>query len=344
LQHNGVRSNFSKTSGKWYWEITIDVGTTHFIGIGTSDANLNGAVGSDEYGYAYHDLDGKAYNNSIPFTFGDTYEVGDIIGVAMDLNSNKLWFSKNGVWQDSGDPEAGTYAAYDIANGTYYAMWSGYDGGEVTANFGNSAFAYDIPAQFSAFAQGLATVTWDDDNVGSQIEIHPTIKVRALTDLVFPTCAAGSYSTFLYGSTLATISKSTGKWYWEVVVTAYKTEVSMTGTIPGPSIRVGIMTLSGDLERPCGDDAHGYAYCADGKKINSGIAQAYGDVFGYDMISNVVIGIALDLDNHKLWFSKNGIWQDSGDPEAGTNPAYSNLPTMVFFPAGSPAGNSVISC
>jgi hypothetical protein len=34
----------------------------------------------------------------------DTFTTGDIIGVALDLDNNKLYFSKNGVWQNSGDP------------------------------------------------------------------------------------------------------------------------------------------------------------------------------------------------------------------------------------------------
>jgi hypothetical protein len=30
-----------------------------------------------------------------------------------------------------------------------------------------------------------------------------------------------------------------------------------------------------------------------------------------------IISIAIDLDNDKLYFAKNGVWQNSGDPTSG---------------------------
>ena len=36
------------------------------------------------------------------------YTVGDIIGVALDLTNNKLYFRKNGTWEKSGDPTSGS--------------------------------------------------------------------------------------------------------------------------------------------------------------------------------------------------------------------------------------------
>lgn len=41
--------------------------------------------------------------------------------------------------------------------------------------------------------------------------------------------------------------------------------------------------------------------------------------------TNMVIGVALDLDEGKVWFAKNSTWQESGDPKAGTNPALSSI-------------------
>ena len=124
-EHNAVRSNFNKSSGKWYWEVTIDSGTTHYVGVATADAFLDGFAGSDEHAYSYHDLDGKKYTNGGGSTYGDTYVAGDVIGVALDLDNNEVFFSKNGVWQDSGDPAAGTDPAYSITEAAYFAIWSG---------------------------------------------------------------------------------------------------------------------------------------------------------------------------------------------------------------------------
>ena len=70
-------------------------------------------------GYAYY-WDGDKYNNSINTAYGETYAQGDIIGIAVDLDTGKIWFSKNGVYQASGDPVAGTGEAYSGLSGTLY--------------------------------------------------------------------------------------------------------------------------------------------------------------------------------------------------------------------------------
>ena len=83
-------------------------------------------------------------------SFGATYTDGDIIGVAVDLDNNAIYFSKNGVFQNSGVPtscstKTGAIALTDpastIEGGYYFAV------GEATsetsthqANFGNSPF------------------------------------------------------------------------------------------------------------------------------------------------------------------------------------------------------------
>jgi len=339
-EHNGVRSNFNKASGKWYWEITIDSGTTHYVGVATSSAGLDSFAGGDEHAYSYHDLDGKKYTYGVGSTYGDTYAAGDVIGVALDLDGNKVFFSKNGVWQDSGDPAAGTDPAYSITAGAFFAIWSGYDGGAATANFGNSAFSYDPPVGYTSFGSGSMRVIWDEDNTGSSIGLDET-KMQASTDLPVPSCGDAEAYVSVDGATIANVSKLAGKWYWEVSVTIQNKSVDMTPVVPSSDIRVGVMTSVGNIEIPCGDDGQGYSYCADGKIRNSGVAQDYGDV--YDTALGVKIGVALDLDNHKVWFSKDGVWQNGGDPESGANPAYV-LPSVAFFPAGSPAGASQISC
>ena len=46
---------------------------------------------------------------------------------------------------------------------------------------------------------------------------------------------------------------------------------------------------------------------------------------------------ALDLDNSKVYFGKNGTWFNSGDPAAGTNPAFSDVLTNKFYFFGGTA-------
>lgn len=48
------------------------------------------------------------------------YASGDVIGWAIDMTALKLWFSKNGAWQN-GDPRAGA-GGITISADTYYGM------------------------------------------------------------------------------------------------------------------------------------------------------------------------------------------------------------------------------
>ena len=57
-------------------------------------------------------------NNGTGISFGNTYGATDVIGVAFDVDSGKVWFAKNGTWQASGDPANGTNAAYTNLTGS----------------------------------------------------------------------------------------------------------------------------------------------------------------------------------------------------------------------------------
>ena len=148
---NGLRSVFGIAIGKWYWEVTIS-GTTQLywqVGIGDSGVPLLGEIGADADGYCYRQGGEKMNNNSWP-AYGDAYTAGDIISVALDLDNGKIWWAKNGVWQASGDPAAGTNEAYSGISGTFYAMGCLYRGDAITANFGASAFSYAVPSGFNS--------------------------------------------------------------------------------------------------------------------------------------------------------------------------------------------------
>jgi hypothetical protein len=99
--------------GKWYWECKWSAQPT-----GSTDQVLFGIakricpstttwLGSAAYTYAYQGT-GNVHNSDSTIATYTTMSIGDIIGVALDLDNNRLYFSKNGVWQGSSDPENGT--------------------------------------------------------------------------------------------------------------------------------------------------------------------------------------------------------------------------------------------
>ena len=153
-------------SGKWYFETTI-TGTYANCQIGIHDA-LSAASTSTMY--RTYSSAGQKLNPS-GSSYGSTYTAGDVIGVAFDMGSGKIWFSKNGTWQASGDPAAGTNAAFTDLSGTvtpfvvdYAQATSGTSGHNL--NFGQRPFAYTAPSGFKALCtQNLpepAVVQGDD--------------------------------------------------------------------------------------------------------------------------------------------------------------------------------------
>jgi hypothetical protein len=147
-------STFAVDSGKWYWEAkfvqTSDPGHGA-IAVGIVDADqYNVDSGADEYfdrfdfGFSYN-TDGKKKSNNSAANFGDEFNNGDIIGVAVDFDNRQIYFSKNGTFQDSGDPTSGgtgTGSAFNFAAATYYfAVYAYQDENSWEMNFGNAPFS-----------------------------------------------------------------------------------------------------------------------------------------------------------------------------------------------------------
>jgi hypothetical protein len=101
---------FGLTAGKWYWEaMSTNQGAASLIGIVDKPADAaNASLNAYTYGYSYRHSDGDIYNNGSGADYGNSYGTSDIIGVALDLDNNKLYFSKGGTWQNSGDPTSGS--------------------------------------------------------------------------------------------------------------------------------------------------------------------------------------------------------------------------------------------
>lgn len=150
-----VKSTTSKSAGKLYWEVTNAVAGSRGIGICTSATVNSGNFCAGQFagGYDYYASSGNKYNNGSLTAYGNSYTDVDVVGVALDLDNGKLFFSKNGTWQNSGDPAAGTGAAFTGLSGTFFAEvgHDAYSAVEMTANFGASAFTYTLPSGFVAW-------------------------------------------------------------------------------------------------------------------------------------------------------------------------------------------------
>ena len=95
-----VLSTIGFSQGKWYAEYQWKSGSNSHVGIGTQNINYNNYLSESANGYSYF-RDGRKFNNNSGATYGNSYAVDDIIGVALDLDNGAIWFSKNGTWQNS---------------------------------------------------------------------------------------------------------------------------------------------------------------------------------------------------------------------------------------------------
>ena len=148
----GGRGTFPMDSGKWYWEVTCGQDDV-IVGISSNTRTSPGFIGSaGEIGY--QDNGNKFNSSGTGSAYGDTFASGDVIGVAFDADSGKIWFSKNGTFQASGDPAAGTNAAFtSLANELYVpAIFNASAGTNSSFNFGQAAFSNTPPSGYKALA------------------------------------------------------------------------------------------------------------------------------------------------------------------------------------------------
>jgi hypothetical protein len=140
-------STFMVSSGKWYWEVKQTVGTLAMVGIRPEGMNYNqnslfNLTGTNQGYYYYGDSGNIRPANT---AYGNTFGVNDIIGVALDLDNNKLYFSKNGTFQNSGVPTSGATGTGAVSIATSGLTWgfsftSGGGSDTIQCNFGNPPF------------------------------------------------------------------------------------------------------------------------------------------------------------------------------------------------------------
>lgn len=150
--------------GKWYCEFEVISGnTSNGIMIGTVSQTYSAYEPSTtapvlypgyiDGSYGYYGFNGNIYHKSASKSYGSTYTMGDIIGMAMDIDNRRLYFSKNGVWQNSGNPELGTNPAATLSaiSAAWFPAIGLYRTQSVVANFGQKPFVFTAPIGFKSF-------------------------------------------------------------------------------------------------------------------------------------------------------------------------------------------------
>jgi hypothetical protein len=177
--HKQFVSTLGISSGKYYWELkNIDATTTDSrVGISSENvisnpANLTGSdghVGDDPESYGYVASSGNKETNNSQSSYDNSFTSGDILMIALDMDNNKLYFGKNGTWQNSGDPTSGatgTGATFTVtSNLTYFPAVSIYGASEdYSFNFGNGYFGTTAVSSAGTNASGIGIFEYDVPN------------------------------------------------------------------------------------------------------------------------------------------------------------------------------------
>jgi hypothetical protein len=280
-------------------------------------------------------------NVASPDSYLDGYlaEVNFIDGQALTPNSFGT-INSYGVWQPI------TYGGSYGTNGFYLPFTNttstttlGYDFSPNGNNWTTNNISLtagttydsmtDVPTLTSATAANYSTFNPVNVSGGG---------TTTITDANLST-SVGSTTTF--GKVLGSIGMSTGKWYWEVTVTA----VGGAGNIgigdgTAPSASSGLGGVAGEI-----------AYQSSGNKYTNNSGTAYGATY----TTNDIIGVAYDADAGSITFYKNNASQGaitgfSGTKFAavgsggGTNPQYAinfgQRPLTYTAPSGFVALNT----
>ena len=142
-----VNTAGKKSSGKWYWEITVTVGSPKnvLLGIHTSTGGYLGGVYAQDNTGTNGAMCGPGYCNA-GATAGFTYAVGDTVGFAYDTAGSKLSIYRNNVKLSSDVSTSGYTGAWGPAVNVTNTMTGSLS---LKANFGSSAFKYTPPTGYT---------------------------------------------------------------------------------------------------------------------------------------------------------------------------------------------------
>jgi|9_EtaG_2_1085328.scaffolds.fasta_scaffold00135_2 hypothetical protein len=119
----GAFGTMAVTKGKWYWEVKLTQQNSHYIGISAVDDGDNVTSSSDPHqinssfrfnilGARIEYIDNGTNTNGSLDAFGDFHAVGDIIGIALNMDDNQISIYGNGVLQ-TGVANTSIYDAAD---------------------------------------------------------------------------------------------------------------------------------------------------------------------------------------------------------------------------------------
>lgn len=148
--YRSVVSVTSVTSGKKYAEVVLDA-TSGNVGdmIGITPLDVGDVAGSVRTLGVGINRDGFIYKyDAVVHSDATIPVIGDVINLALDYATLKVWIGVNNVWYGGGNPGAGTGETTTLNIDTFYI-------GASTPNFGGPGAKFSLRTQTSQFTGSI---------------------------------------------------------------------------------------------------------------------------------------------------------------------------------------------
>jgi hypothetical protein len=299
---NGVEQTLTGTTPAQ--NLNLDLLTTtsnSFIG---TDLNTTGRF-FDGYMTEYHLIDGQQLT---PSDFGMT-----------DTNTG-VWIPKkytgtygtNGFYLNFKDASNTSTLGLDYSgNGN---NWNA-NNFSVTAGAGNDSLT-DVPTPWVGYSLNGDTggvvrgnyCTWNPlAGTGSGVTGYGWTLANGNLD--YTATNAGTYSNTM----TSTFAVTTGKWYLEITI----------GSSPASSHPIIGVIETEDISLATSTSNFQTATYISTVRVTDGQKSVFGSTsyasYGSSLAAGDILNIAIDGDNGKIWWGKNGTWFNSGVPASGTN-------------------------
>lgn len=168
---------------KIYFEFTVDQrggggSQSPIVGVCLNDLKMiQNADSQQSKIWAYASTGNKIGGGSGYTAHGNSLSANDVLGVAVDRANGRIWFSKNGTWQNSSDPTDGTDSNAAFTNVPTTGILCFFYGnnnstpGTGTLNCGQRAFSYNAPTDYKV----LCTTSFNDSTIMDGGDYHNTV-------------------------------------------------------------------------------------------------------------------------------------------------------------------------
>ena len=201
-----------------------------------------------------------------------------------EFNSNGIWVPKDASGLTFGNQ--GFYLKFENASSL----------GTDSSGNGNNLVLNNL----TAVDQAIDTCTNNFATLNPLYKYPSSQKISEGGTKVSRSSGSGLNKTFY-----STFAMTAGKFYFEAQPTSGSNMIGVESITTAASVDADGVFV--------GEQSTGVGYYFNGQKFVNNSGSSYGDSYS----NSDIIGVALDMDNRKIYFAKNNTYQNSGDPTSG---------------------------